>query len=126
MTGAAYPFKNLEQAKAVREATARVATWTVAERIDVTEQMPQVALDAKHQERDWLVSVACLQQDHETPRAAAERVAKWVTLWVEVYDTVPTQRAIQRTTEVPPTSQEVHPSGYGRDASGTHPQDFQG
>lgn len=99
----AYPFKTLEQAKAVREATERVNRWPLMIAALVTQEMPKVARDAGHQESDWRVTVETQRRDWETPVDAADRVARWVTLWAEVYGKPPTERAIQRTVEPPNT-----------------------
>lgn len=99
----AYPFKTLDQAKAVREAQERVhTTWSPATYMQVIGAMPRVAIEAGHLERDWATSVETQRRDWETPQAAAERLALWVTLHAERWGRVPTERAIQRTTEPTP------------------------
>jgi hypothetical protein len=102
MTGAAYPFKTLDQAKAVREAAERSLLWDDNTYRLVGDLMPSVARKAGHQVEDWIVSVETQRRDWETPPDAAYRLAQWVTLWAETYASVPTQRAIQRTTEAKP------------------------
>lgn len=88
-----------DQAKAVREATDRVDNWGADTVMDVQATMPQVAVTAGHEPLDWCVTVETQRRDWETPVMAAARVATWVTLHAERWGKVPTELAIQRTTE---------------------------